>query len=138
MRFERAVRTGNPHLVIAAAHELPRPVLLRDALRVLLVLAVADADRYPPLAVEQVLRRSSLALLLMLRSGSLWLAAASATEQKRGMHSMSFLSKQGVAQGRATLGSGLGRSHNLVDVAASQVANCMGRPHRREGLARGA
>jgi hypothetical protein len=45
MRFERAVRTGNPNLVIAAAHELPRPVVLRDALRVLLVVAVADADR---------------------------------------------------------------------------------------------
>ena len=52
MRFERAVRTGNPNLVIAAAHELPRPVLLRDALRVLLVLAVADADRYPPAAAR--------------------------------------------------------------------------------------
>jgi hypothetical protein len=50
MRFERAVRTGNPRIVIAAAHELPRPVLLRDALRVLLVLAVADPDRYPPAA----------------------------------------------------------------------------------------
>jgi hypothetical protein len=52
MRFERAVRTGNPNLVIAAAHELPRPVLLRDALRVLLVLAVADADRYPAAAAR--------------------------------------------------------------------------------------
>src|SRR3977135_2930153 len=46
MRFERAIRTGNPNLVIAAAHELPRPVLLRDALRVLLVLAGADPARY--------------------------------------------------------------------------------------------
>jgi hypothetical protein len=46
MRFERAIRTGNPNLVVAAAHELPRPVLLRDALRVLLVLAGADPDRY--------------------------------------------------------------------------------------------
>src|SRR5690242_19259430 len=52
VRFERAVRTGNPNLVIAAAHELPRPVLLRDALRVLLVLAVADAERYPPAAAR--------------------------------------------------------------------------------------
>ena len=52
MRFERAVRTGNPNLVIAAAHELPRPVLLRDALRVLLVLATADPDRFPPAAAR--------------------------------------------------------------------------------------
>lgn len=52
VRFDRAVRTGNPNLVIAAAHELPRPVLLRDALRVLLVLAAADPDRYPPAAAR--------------------------------------------------------------------------------------
>lgn len=45
MRFERAVRTGG-------AHELPRPVLLRDALRVVLVLAVADRGRYPPAAAR--------------------------------------------------------------------------------------
>jgi hypothetical protein len=38
--------------VIAAAHELPRPVLLRDALRVLLVLATADPDRFPPPAAR--------------------------------------------------------------------------------------
>jgi hypothetical protein len=52
MRFERAVQTGNPNLVIAAAHELPRPVLLRDALRVLLVLAAANSDRYQPAAAR--------------------------------------------------------------------------------------
>ena len=33
-------------------HELPRPVLLRDALRVLLVLAAADRDRFPPAAAR--------------------------------------------------------------------------------------
>ena len=48
----RAVRTGNPNIVIAAAQELPRPVLLRDALRVLLVLVVADPGRYPPAAAR--------------------------------------------------------------------------------------
>jgi hypothetical protein len=52
VRFDRAVRTGNPNIVIAAAHELPRPVLLRDALRVLLVLAVANHDRYAPAAAQ--------------------------------------------------------------------------------------
>ena len=51
-RFDRAVQTGNPNIVIAAAHELPRPVLLRDALRVLLVLAAAAPDRYPPAAAR--------------------------------------------------------------------------------------
>ena len=52
VRFDRAVRTGNPNLVIAAAHELPRPVLLRDALRIVLVLAVADQRRYPAAAAR--------------------------------------------------------------------------------------
>lgn len=33
-RLERAVQTSNPNLVVAAANELPRPVLLRDAIRV--------------------------------------------------------------------------------------------------------
>jgi hypothetical protein len=47
VRFDRAVQTGNPNIVIAAADELPRPVQLRDALRVLLVLAAADPGRYP-------------------------------------------------------------------------------------------
>ncbi|MGZ6575494.1 MAG: hypothetical protein ACXVFQ_21060 [Solirubrobacteraceae bacterium] len=51
-RFDRAVQTGNPNIVIAAAHELPRPVLLRDALRVLLVLAAAAPHRYPPAAAR--------------------------------------------------------------------------------------
>src|SRR5450755_2149723 len=50
--FEPAVRTGNPNLVIAAAHELPRPVLLRDALRVPLVLVAADRDRFLPAAAR--------------------------------------------------------------------------------------
>jgi len=54
--FEPAVRTGNPNLVIAAAHELPRPVLLRDALRVPLVLVAADRDRFPPAAARSAAR----------------------------------------------------------------------------------
>ena len=36
-------RLGVPRLVLAAAHELPKPVLLRDTLRVVLVLASAGA-----------------------------------------------------------------------------------------------
>ena len=48
MRFERAVRVGNPNLVLAAAHELPKPVRLRDALRIVLVLAVGAPDHFPP------------------------------------------------------------------------------------------
>ena len=46
-RFGRAVRLGVPRLVVAAAHELPKPVLLRDALQVVLVLASAGAEEFP-------------------------------------------------------------------------------------------
>ena len=52
MRFERAVRVGNPNLVLAAAHELPKPVRLRDALRIVLVLATAAPDRFPAAAAR--------------------------------------------------------------------------------------
>jgi hypothetical protein len=52
MRFERAVPIGNPSLVIGAAHELPKPVLLRDALRVVLVLAVGAPDQFPAAAAR--------------------------------------------------------------------------------------
>ena len=52
MRFERAVRTGNPNLVLAAAHELPKPMLLRDALRVVLVLAARAPERFPVAAAR--------------------------------------------------------------------------------------
>ena len=51
-RFDRAVKTGNPNLVLAAAHELPKPVLLRDALRVVLVLATSAPDRFPTAAAR--------------------------------------------------------------------------------------
>ena len=51
-RFERAVATGNPNLVLAAAHELPKPMQLRDSLRVLLVLATADRERFPSAAAR--------------------------------------------------------------------------------------
>ena len=52
MRFERAVKTGNPHIVLAAAHELPKPMLLRDALRVVLVLAVSAPERFSAAAAR--------------------------------------------------------------------------------------
>jgi hypothetical protein len=52
MRFERAVRVGNPNLVLAAAHELPKPVRLRDALRIVLVLAVGAPDQFPAAAAR--------------------------------------------------------------------------------------
>ena len=52
MRFERAVRVGNPNLVLAAAHELPKPLRLRDALRIVLVLAVGAPDRFPAAAAR--------------------------------------------------------------------------------------
>jgi hypothetical protein len=50
-RFRRAVATGNPLIVHAAAAEAS-PLALADALRYLLVLAHADPSRYPPAAAR--------------------------------------------------------------------------------------
>jgi hypothetical protein len=50
-RFRRSLETGNPHLVLAAARELPQ-VALDDALRVCLVLRDGDPDRYERAAVR--------------------------------------------------------------------------------------
>jgi hypothetical protein len=51
-RFERAIAIGRPSIVLAAAHELPKPIQLCDAVRVLLVLAAGDADRFPAAAAR--------------------------------------------------------------------------------------
>lgn len=51
-RFERAIAIGRPSIVLAAAHELPKPLQLRDAVRVLLVLASGDRARYPAAAAR--------------------------------------------------------------------------------------
>ena len=50
VRFERALAIGTPSIVLAAAHELPQPVQLRDALRILLVLAGGEPERFPTAA----------------------------------------------------------------------------------------
>ena len=50
-RFRRALETGNPALVTAAALELPR-IALDDALRICLVLRGEDAARYERAAVR--------------------------------------------------------------------------------------
>ena len=50
-RFRRALETGNEHLVIAAAKELPR-VALDDALQICLVLRDRDPERYERAAVR--------------------------------------------------------------------------------------
>lgn len=52
VRFERAIATGRPSIVLAAANELPRPVQLRDAIRILLVLANGEPDRFPAAAAR--------------------------------------------------------------------------------------
>jgi hypothetical protein len=54
-RFERALATGNPLLVRAAAAELPR-VGLPDALAICLLLLEAEPDRYPPAAARWAAR----------------------------------------------------------------------------------
>jgi hypothetical protein len=46
-RFERALATNNPGIIIPAAWKLPRPILLRDGLRVLLVIRDRQPERYP-------------------------------------------------------------------------------------------
>lgn len=45
-RFERAIAIGRPSIVMAAAHELPKPLQLQHAVRVLLVLATNEPDRF--------------------------------------------------------------------------------------------
>jgi hypothetical protein len=50
-RFRRAIESGNPALVTAAALELPR-VALDDALRICLVLRGADPERFERAAVR--------------------------------------------------------------------------------------
>jgi hypothetical protein len=52
VRFERALATGRPSIVLAAAHELPKPIQLPDAIRILLVLATGDPDRFPAAAAR--------------------------------------------------------------------------------------
>jgi hypothetical protein len=52
IRFERAIATGRPSIVLAAAHELPKPIQLRDALRIVLVLATNEPERYPAAAAR--------------------------------------------------------------------------------------
>ena len=51
-RFDRALKTRNLALIIPAALELPRPILLRDGLRVLLAIRELDARRYPAAAAR--------------------------------------------------------------------------------------
>jgi hypothetical protein len=51
-RFERALQIGRPSIVLAAAHELPKPVQLRDALRILLVLLDGEPERFPAAAAR--------------------------------------------------------------------------------------
>ena len=50
-RFRRALETGNPTLVVAAASELPR-VELHDALAICLVLLDGGSSRYERAAVR--------------------------------------------------------------------------------------
>ena len=54
-RFARAVKTGNPNIVVAAAAELPR-LSLADALLVLLVFARAGAPQTEAAAVRWAAR----------------------------------------------------------------------------------
>jgi hypothetical protein len=50
-RFRRALQTGNEHLVLTAARELPQ-IALDDALRICLVLRDGRGDRFDRAAVR--------------------------------------------------------------------------------------
>jgi hypothetical protein len=52
VRFERAIEIGRASIVLAAAWELPKPIQLRDALRIVLVLLGSEPDRYPAAAAR--------------------------------------------------------------------------------------
>jgi hypothetical protein len=51
-RFDRALKTRNLGIIIPAALELPRPIQLRDGVRVLLAIRDLDPGRYPPAAAR--------------------------------------------------------------------------------------
>jgi hypothetical protein len=51
-RFERALATGNLDVAIPAALELPRPILLCHAIRVLLLTRERAPERYPSSAAR--------------------------------------------------------------------------------------
>jgi hypothetical protein len=55
-RFDRAVAIGRSSMVIAAAHELPKPLRLEHAIRVLLVVVVSDPARFGAVAARFGLR----------------------------------------------------------------------------------
>lgn len=64
-RFERALATGNPGIVVPAGLELPQPILLHDGLRVLLVLRDHAPEKYPIAAARwaaSLARRRKLTL----------------------------------------------------------------------------
>jgi hypothetical protein len=65
-RFERALETGDPRRIVPAALELPRPIHLSHAVRVLLAMRDAgDVEKYPESAARfgaQVIRKRRLSL----------------------------------------------------------------------------
>lgn len=65
-RFERALETGDPNRIVPAALELPRPIHLAHAVRVLLALRDAGAgDKYRESAgrfAAQLARKRGLGL----------------------------------------------------------------------------
>ena len=65
-RFERALETGDPNRIVPAALELPRPIHLSHAVRVLLALRDAgDTERYRASAEKfaaLVIRKQTLSL----------------------------------------------------------------------------
>jgi hypothetical protein len=114
-RFERALRTGNPTLVRAAAAELGC-VGLEDALRICLVLAAAEPGPYKPAAVRWLGR------LLLEEWGvtlaEAQLAAAGLTALPRGANNAPVLT----AFGAFCQARGLARAARALDELIEQLA----------------
>jgi hypothetical protein len=83
-RFERAIAIGRPSIVLAAAQELPKPIQLRDAIRILLVLAAGDPERFPDAAARFGARLVSERRLTVVEAQLVFASLASLVTPDRG------------------------------------------------------
>ena len=107
-RFRRALVTGNPTLVLAAAAELPR-VDLGDALAILLVLLDGRSPRYDRAAVRWHGRLCLEVRGLSLHDAGLALAALQALPGRHGEAAAGALRALVEARGHTDLAQALAR-----------------------------
>jgi hypothetical protein len=103
-RFRRALATGNPTIVLAAAAELPR-VELGDALAICLVLADGASSRYDRAAVRWHGRFCLEARGLELKDAALTLAALQALKGDHADAGVAALHSLFDARGQPELGT---------------------------------